>query len=95
MELTADNQTLNGNIIVDSISTLSLSLTKGSTLTGTVNITDNAENGSAVSNNAVITIESGCTFNLTGNCTVTSIVNNGTINFNGYTITLADGTVLG
>lgn len=95
VELTADNQTLNGNIIVDSISTLSLSLTNGSTLTGTVNIIDNAENGSAVSNNAVITIESGCTFNLTGNCTVTSIVNNGTINFNGYTITLADGTVLG
>ena len=95
VELTADNQVLNGNIIVDSISTLSLSLTNGSTLTGTVNIVDNAENGSAVSNNAVITVESGCTFNLTGNCTVTSIVNNGTINFNGYTITLADGTVLG
>ena len=50
--------------------------------------------GSAVSGNAVITVESGCTWNLTGNCTVTSLANNGTINFNGYTITLADGTVL-
>ena len=31
---------------------------------------------------------------LTGNCTITSLTNNGKINFNGYTITLADGTVL-
>ena len=50
--------------------------------------------GDSSSDNAVITVESGCTWNLTGNCTVTSLANNGTINFNGYTITLADGTVL-
>ena len=31
---------------------------------------------------------------LTGDCVITSLTNNGTINFNGYTITLADGTVL-
>lgn len=31
---------------------------------------------------------------LTGNCTITSLTNNGKINFNAYTITLADGTVL-
>ena len=31
---------------------------------------------------------------LTGECTLTSLTNNGRINFNGYTITLADGTVL-
>ena len=37
---------------------------------------------------------SSCVWPLTGVCTVTSLVNNGTINFNGYTITLADGTVL-
>lgn len=48
----------------------------------------------AVSDNAVITVESGCSWNLTGNCTITSLTKNGTINFNGYTITLADGTVL-
>lgn len=29
-----------------------------------------------------------------GDCTLTSLTNNGTIHFNGYTITLADGTVL-
>ena len=44
--------------------------------------------------NAVVVVESGCTWTLTGDCTVTSLTNNGTINFNGYTITLADGTVL-
>lgn len=31
---------------------------------------------------------------LTGDCVITSLTNNGTINFNGYTITLVDGTVL-
>lgn len=31
---------------------------------------------------------------LTGDCVITSLTNNGTINFNGYTITLADDTVL-
>lgn len=31
---------------------------------------------------------------LTGDCVITSLANNGTINFNGYTITLAGGTVL-
>lgn len=52
------------------------------------------DGGSAVSDNAVITVGSGCTWTLTGDCTVTSVTNNGTINFNGYTVTLADGTVL-
>ena len=48
----------------------------------------------SMSDNAIVTIENGCTWDLTGNCTLTSLTNNGTINFNGYTITLADGTVL-
>lgn len=94
VEMTCDAQTLNGSILVDTISTLSLTLKNGSSLTGTINITDNAEGGTAVSDNAVVTIESGCTWTLTGNCTITSLTSNGTINFNGYTITLADGTVL-
>lgn len=29
-----------------------------------------------------------------GDCAITSLTNNGTIDFNGYTITLADGSVL-
>ena len=94
VEFTADAQTLEGDIVVDTISTLDLTLKNGSSFTGTVNIIENAEGGTAVSDNAVVTIESGCTWTLTGDCVITSLVNNGTIDFNGYTITLADGTVL-
>ena len=94
VEFTADSQTLSGNIIVDSISTLNMTFKGNSTFTGTINITENNEKGTAVSDNAVITLESGSVWNLTGNCSVTSISGSGTINFNGYTVTLADGTVL-
>lgn len=94
VEFTADSQTLTGNIIVDMISKLNMTLKNGSSFTGTINITDNADNGTAVDDNAVVTIEKGCTWTLTGDCTLTSLTNNGTINFNGHTITLADGTVL-
>jgi hypothetical protein len=94
VEFTADSQTLEGDIIVDTISTLTMALKNGSVFTGTINITDNAEGGTAVSDNAVVTIGSGCTWNLTGDCTITSLENNGTVNYNGYTITLTDGTVL-
>ena len=48
----------------------------------------------AVSDNAAVTIENGRTWTLTCNCTLSSLTNRGTINFNGYTITLIDGTVL-
>ena len=94
VDFVADHQELNGAITVDSISTLDLTLKNGSTFTGTINIVDNAEGGTAVDDNAVVTIENGCTWTLTGDCTLTSLTNNGTINFNGHTITLADGTVL-
>ena len=94
VEFTADGQTLTGDIVVDTISTLNMTLQNGSSFTGTINIVDNAQGGTAVSNNAVVTIESGCTWTLTGDCTITGLTNSGTINFNGYTITLADGTVL-
>ena len=94
VEFTANAQTLEGDILVDSISTLTMTLQNGSSFTGTINITENAEGGTAVADNAVVTIGSGCVWTLTGDCTVTRLVNNGTINFNGYTITLADGTVM-
>ncbi|MCD8239310.1 MAG: dockerin type I domain-containing protein [Clostridiales bacterium] len=93
-EVTAVGQTIDGDISVDTISTLSLDLTEGSVLTGAINIVENAQKGTAVSDNAVITIDSSSVWNLTGNCVISSLENNGTINFNGYTITLADGTVL-
>lgn len=91
---TASDQTLDGDIVVDTISTLNMTLSDNSTFNGTINIIDNADGGTAVSDNAVVTIDSGSTWNLTGNYTISSLTNNGTINFNGYTITLADGTVL-
>ena len=94
VDFTADAQTLEGGIVVDTVSTLNLTLQNGSTFTGTVNIIENAQGGTAVSDNAVVTIGSGCTWTLTGDCTLTSLTNNGTINYNGHTITLADGTVL-
>ena len=67
---------------------------KGTNFTGTINIVKMPKEGTAVDNNAVITVEEGATWTLTGNVTITSLENKGTINFNGYTITLADGTVL-
>ena len=94
VEFTASNQTLNGDIAVDTVSTLNMTLTDSSDFAGTINIIDNAQNGTAVDNNAVVTIDSDSTWTLTGDCTVTSLENNGAINFNGHTITLADGTVL-
>jgi hypothetical protein len=90
----AQNQELEGDIVVDTISTLDLSLSSGSSFTGTINIQDNEEGGTAVENNAVVSIAKGCSWKLSGNCTISTLNNEGTIDFNGYTITLADGTVL-
>ena len=94
VELTAQAQTLEGNIFVDTISTLNLTLEDGTEFTGSVNILDNAQRGTAVDNNAVVTISEGCTWTLTGDCTITSLTNDGTLNLNSYTIPLADGTVI-
>ena len=90
----AINQILDGDIVVDSISTLDFTLSDNSTFTGTMNIISNTNTDNTVSDNICVTIESGSTWNLSGDCTISSLVNLGTINYNGYTITLADGTVL-
>ena len=92
--VTATDQQLEGDIAVDTISSLDLTLSGSSVLTGTVNIIDNAEGGTSDSSEVNVTVDNGSTWILTGNCTVTTLTNNGTIDFNGYTITLADGTVL-
>lgn len=94
VDATFDSQTVEGEIVVDTISTLNLTLSNNSSFTGTINIIDNAEGGTAVDNNAVVTVEKGSTWTLTGNCTISSLDDQGTINYNGYTITLADGTIL-
>ena len=87
-------QTLSGNILVDTISSLTLDLTENSDFTGTLNIYENAQGGTPVSGNITLTIEEGSTWTLTGDCTLSTLINYGTIHFNGFTITLADGTVL-
>lgn len=88
------DETIDGDIRVDSISKLDLTLSDGTSYSGSINIVENTEGGTALSDNAVITIDEGSTWTLTGDSVITKLVNNGTIAFNGYSITLADGTVL-
>ena len=91
---TAKDQKLDGKIEVDTISTLKLTLSGSTEFNGTVNIVDNAENGTAVDNNAEVIVEEGATWNLTGDVKISKLNNKGKINFNGYKITLTDGTVV-
>lgn len=91
---TAGTQTLTGDISVDVISSLQMRLCSGSTYTGAIQMVENAQRGTSADAQVNVTIESGCTWVLTGDRAITSLDNNGTIDFNGYTITLADGTVL-
>lgn len=44
---------------MDTVSTLNFTMGKGTNFTGTINIVENAEGGTAVDNNAVITVEEG------------------------------------
>lgn len=92
--LKAIDQKLDGKIEVDSISTLNLTLSGSTEFNGTVNIVDNLENGESVENNAEVTIEEDAVWNLTGDVKISKLNNKGKINFNGYKITLADGTVI-
>lgn len=91
--LVASNQQLNGNMLVDSISTLDLTLKDNSNFTGTIELTTNGN--TTFDNNVFVTIEEGSVWNLTGDVVISSLTNLGTINYNGYTITLANGTILG
>ena len=54
MDFTADAQALEGSIIVDTISTLNMTLTNGSSFTGTVNIVDNAQGGGGVKRKTIV-----------------------------------------
>lgn len=92
-ELTADAQTLTGDILVDSISTLDLTLKNGSDFTGSISILKNTD-GTAVEDNVIVHVGEGCTWTLTGDCSISKLDNAGLINFNGHSITLSDGSVL-
>ena len=89
-----DAQILSGNVTVDAISTLDFQLINNSVFEGQINIVENAAGGVSKGANAVVTVEEGSTWTLTGDCSVSSVLNNGTINFNGFSITLEDGTVM-
>ncbi|MBQ9564722.1 MAG: hypothetical protein IJU98_03945 [Synergistaceae bacterium] len=94
--LNASGQTLEGDMVVDSISTLDLTLKDNSTFTGAITGGSSASAASSPALASVgtvnVIIEAGSTWNLTGNSTVTSLTNNGTINKNGYTLTTDSST---
>lgn len=94
VEFTADGQVFDGDIAVDSISSLNMALKNNSVYTGSVNLIENGQGGSSAESKAEVTIDGGSVWNLTGNCKISGLTNHGTINFNGYEITLADGSVL-
>ncbi len=88
--LNAKNQVINGNIYVDSISTLELSLKNGSSYVGTIN-------GEKSAKSIAITLDSSSSITLTGDSYVTSlsneVANNSNINLNGYTL-YVNGTAI-
>ena len=75
---------------IDSQSYMELHLTDGITYEGQIT----ASEADTEYDTAYVVIDEGCTWILTGDCTISEIENYGVIVFNGYTITLADGTVL-
>ncbi|MCR5526940.1 MAG: hypothetical protein K6F39_06105 [Lachnospiraceae bacterium] len=78
--LTAANQTLEGDMIVDDISELDLVLKDNSTYEGAIN-TDGA------AGTVNVTLEEGTTWNLTGDSYINELTDNGgEINTNGYTL---------
>lgn len=75
----AIGQTIDGDLIVDDVSSLDLNLTEGSQLTGTINA-DNA------SQDVAVTIDASSTWTLTGDSYVTSLECSGTINLAGHSL---------
>ncbi len=77
-EFSADTQTMEGDIIWDSISKLDFTMENGSTLKGAF-IQNESCAGNGGSGYANLTIGSGCTWTVTGDSNVTSLNNSGTI----------------
>ena len=87
LTLRASNQELNGNIVADSISTVALDMTNGSSLVGAVN-TDNT------AKEITMKLRKDSTWTLTGDSYVKSLTNEDTtgenIHLNGYKLVVAD-----
>lgn len=79
--LNANNQTINGDIFVDNISTLNMKLTNGSNYTGKIN-------GNNTAKNITLSLDSTSKIKLTGDTYVTTLEDADSsysnINFNGY-----------
>lgn len=91
VDLTLSAQTMEGAIVVDTISSLDMTLKDNSTFKGSITIKENSA-GTALSDNVKVTIEAGSTWTLTGNSTVTEITNNGTIEYGEYKLTVGSTT---
>ena len=77
--LNADGQTIDGNMLVDSVSTLAFNMTNSSIFNGAINTTGTAGNVSVV-------MDSTSVWNLTGDSYLTSEPEGGTINRGSYNI---------
>ena len=87
LTLRASNQELSGNIVADSISTVALDMTNGSSLVGAIN-TDNT------AKEVTLKLSKDSSWTLTGNSYVKSLTNEDTtgenIHLNGYKLVVAD-----
>ena len=92
---TADNQTMEGDVIWDSISQLDFYLQNGSSLTGAV-VDDESYAGTGGDGYCSLYISKDSTWTVTGDSTLTNLYNEGTIvDENGKTVSIVgtDGTV--
>lgn len=84
---TAQNQQMEGNILVDSISRLAMTLGKNSRWDGAL-LQETNDQGDDKDAGADLTIEKGATWNMTADSTVHTLHNEGKIVTNGHTLTV-------
>lgn len=83
----AENQQMEGNILVDSISRLAMTLGKNSRWDGAL-LQETNDQGHDKDAGADLTIEKGATWNMTADSTVHTLHNEGKIVTNGHTLTV-------
>ena len=91
VKVKAINQTLEGDIVADTISSIDLTLTKGSTWTGSAIIQDNDSATTTTESPTSITVGKKSSWIVTGDCTVSNLTvkNGGTIkDSDGQTVTI-------
>lgn len=84
---TVQNQQMEGNILVDSISRLTMTLGRNSDWTGAL-LQEKNDQGHDKDAGADLTIEKGATWNMTADSTVHTLRNEGKIVTNGHTLTV-------